>query len=298
LAENFRERIKHDILVCDGATGTLLYTKGIYINRCFEGLNLSSPDLVKEVHRDYIKVGADIIETNTYGANRFKLGPHGLESQLEKINRTGAEIARQVAGDRVYVAGSIGPIGRTIEPFGHVPRQEAIESFSLQAQSLAEGGVDLFILETFSNLSEMLTAIEAVRAVSDLPIIAQMTVSGSGMTLFGDSPEKIAETCPLNRSTWSVSIVRSAPRKPWTPSRSCAPRLPCPFPRNPMGQSSIHRRPNHLYVDSGVHGGVRRSNDSQRSEHRRRLLRHLARPHQSHSRRGPDASARGHGPED
>lgn len=194
MVENFRERIKHDLLVCDGATGTMLYTKGIYINRCFEGLNLSSPDLVKEVHRDYIKVGADIIETNTYGANRFKLGPHGLESQLEKINRTGAEIARQVAGDRVYVAGSIGPIGRTIEPFGHVPRQEAIESFSLQAKSLAEGGVDLFILETFSNLSEMLTAIEAVRAVSDLPIVAQMTVSGSGTTLFGDSPEKIAET--------------------------------------------------------------------------------------------------------
>ena len=189
----FRERIKNEILVCDGATGTMLYTKGIYINRCFEGLNLSSPELVKEVHRDYVKVGVDLIETNTYGANRFKLGPHGLESQMDKINQRGAEIAREIAGDRVYVAGSIGPIGRTLEPMGHIPISEAKESFSLQAKALVQGGVDLFILETFANLNEILVAIESVREVSDLPIVAQVTVSGSGTTIFGNSPKQIAE---------------------------------------------------------------------------------------------------------
>ena len=188
----FRERIKSEILVGDGATGTMLYTKGIYINRCFEGLNLSSPELVKEVHKDYVKVGVDLIETNTFGANRFKLGPHGLEGQIEKINRIGAEIAREVAGDQVYVAGSIGPLGRTLAPIGPIPIEEARDSFQLQARALVAGGVDLFILETISNLAEMLTAIDAVREVSDLPIISQMTVSGSGTTIFGDSPERIA----------------------------------------------------------------------------------------------------------
>jgi homocysteine S-methyltransferase len=190
----FRERLQKDVLVCDGATGTMLYVKGIYVNRCFEGLNLSSPQIVNEVHREYVKAGADIIETNTYGANRYRLGPHGLESQLEKINITGAEIAREAAGEApVYIAGSIGPLGQTIEPLGRIPRDEARESFCQQAAALQKGGVDLFLLETMSNLGEMQLAIEAVRQVSDLPIIAQMTISGSGTTIFGDSSKKIAE---------------------------------------------------------------------------------------------------------
>src|SRR5438093_3847875 len=187
-----KEAIEERVLVCDGAMGTMLYAKGVFINKSFDALNVTQPDLVAEVHAEYVRAGADIIEANTFGANRIKLGSFGLADRLHAINEQGARIARQAAGARAYVAGAIGPLGIRIEPWGKTGVDEARDYFREQAQALADGGVDLFILETFRDLNEMGAAIDAVRAVSDLPIVAQMTTEEDGNTLDGTPPEKFA----------------------------------------------------------------------------------------------------------
>jgi homocysteine S-methyltransferase len=170
----------------------MLYAKGVFINKSFDALNLSSPELVGEVHQEYVRAGADIIETNTFGANRMKLGSFGIGDKLYDINKRGAMIARQAAGDQAYVAGSIGPLGVRIEPWGKTGIDEARDAFEEQARALAEGGVDLFVLETFRDLNEIGAAIDAVRRVSDLPIVAQMTTEEDGNTLDGTPPERFA----------------------------------------------------------------------------------------------------------
>jgi len=192
--KDFLESLGDRVLVCDGAMGTMLYAKGVFINKSFDALNLTQPDLVAEVHADYIHAGADIIETNTFGANRIKLGSFGLADKLHAINIEGARIARRAVGadGAAYVAGAIGPLGIRIEPWGKTGVDEAREYFREQAQALAEGGVDLFILETFRDVNEIGAAIDAVRAVSDLPIVAQMTTEEDGHTLDGTPPEKFA----------------------------------------------------------------------------------------------------------
>ena len=188
--KNFREIIENDrVYVFDGAVGTRLYDKGVYINRSYDELNLVAPDLVREVHEEYIKAGADVIETNSFGATRHKLQPYGLESRLREINIAAARIAREAAGERSFVAGAIGPLGLRIEPFGPTSFDEAKEMFREQAEGLLEGGVDLFVLETFSELPEIEQAILAVREISDLPIIAQMAIQIDGNTSFGTTPE-------------------------------------------------------------------------------------------------------------
>jgi len=188
--KNFRDLLETDhVYVFDGAVGTRLYDKGVYINRSYDELNLTAPDLVREVHEEYIKAGADIIETNSFGATRHKLQPYGLESKIKEINIAAARIAREAAGEKTFVAGAIGPLGLRIEPFGPTSFDEAKEMFKEQAEGLIEGGVDLFILETFSELSVIEQAIRAVREISDLPIIAQMTIQMDGNTTFGTSPE-------------------------------------------------------------------------------------------------------------
>lgn len=188
--KNFRELLESDgVYVFDGAVGTRLYDKGIYINRSYDELNLTAPDLVREVHDEYVKAGADIIETNSFGASRHKLQPYGLEGKLRDINIAAARLARESAGDRAYVAGAVGPLGLRIEPFGPTSFDEAKDLFKEQIEALAEGGVDLFILETFSELSVIEQAIRAVREVSDLPIVAQMTIQMDGKTTFGTTPE-------------------------------------------------------------------------------------------------------------
>ena len=188
--KNFREIIEDDrVYVFDGAVGTRLYDKGVYINRSYDELNLVAPDLVREVHEEYIKAGADIIETNSFGATRHKLQPYGLETRLTEINIAAARIAREAAGDRVYVAGAIGPLGLRIEPFGPTSFDEARGMFREQVEALLEGGVDLFVLETFSELPVIEQAILAVRQLCDLPIIAQMTIQMDGNTTFGTTPE-------------------------------------------------------------------------------------------------------------
>ena len=188
----FIEALDNRVLVCDGAMGTMLYAKGIFINRSFDALNLAQPDLVAEVHQAYVRAGADIIETNTFGANRIKLGSFGLADKLHAINAQGAKIARHAARENAYVAGSIGPLGIRIEPWGKTGVDEARDYFREQAQALVDGGVDLFILETFLDLNEIGAAIDAVRSVSNLPIVAQMTTEEDGNTLDGTPPERFA----------------------------------------------------------------------------------------------------------
>ncbi len=186
----FRDLLESDrAYIFDGAMGTMLYSKGIYINRSYDELNLVAADLVREVHAEYVRAGADIIETNTFGANLNKLQPYGLEASLREINVNAARIAREAAGKRVLVAGAVGPLGLRIEPYGPTSFDEAKQIFSAQISALLEGGVDLFVLETFSDISELNQAIRAVRELCDLPIIAQVTIQLDGNTSFGATPE-------------------------------------------------------------------------------------------------------------
>ena len=192
--KNFREILESDgVYVFDGAVGTRFYDKGIYINRSYDELNLTSPDLVREVHSEYVKAGADIIETNTFGATRHRLQQYSLEGKLREINIAGVKLAREAAGENVYVAGAVGPLDLRIEPYGPTSFDEAKEMFKEQISALLEGGVDLFVLETFSDLSEIHQAIKAVKELSDLPIFAQMTIQTDGNTIFGASAELITQ---------------------------------------------------------------------------------------------------------
>ncbi|MFM8440811.1 MAG: bifunctional homocysteine S-methyltransferase/methylenetetrahydrofolate reductase [Acidobacteriota bacterium] len=189
--KNFRDTLAtDDILIFDGAVGTRLYDKGVYINRSYDELNLSAPDLVREVHAEYVKAGADIIETNTFGATRGKLLHFGLESKLAEINRAAVRLAREAAGDKAFVAGSIGPLGVRIEPYGPTSFAEARAMYREQVDALLEEGVDLFILETFTDLSLIGEAIKAVQDACNLPIVAQMTINSDLKTVFGASPEQ------------------------------------------------------------------------------------------------------------
>lgn len=186
----FRERLQNEIIVFDGGVGTYLYEKGVYINTCFDELNLTNPDLVAEIHREYVAAGADVIETNTFGANRLKLAPHGLETKVYDINRKGAEIARKVAGDSAYVAGSVGPLGVQIEPIGKMSFDEARDVFQEQVRGLLDGGVNLIVLETFSLVNELLQAVRAVRDLDPaIPLMAQVTVNDDGVLLSGATLE-------------------------------------------------------------------------------------------------------------
>ncbi len=186
---NFIEKIKNGVILFDGGLGTELYNRGVFINRCFESLNLSDQQIIKNVHEDYKKAGADVIETNTYGANRFKLKLHQLHDKVYEINYEGAKIAREVAGDDILVAGSVGPLGIMIEPLGPTSVDEAVEYFSEQIQPLIDGGVDLLIFETFIYPAELNAAIKAAKNLCDLPVIAQMTIDDDADALTGASPE-------------------------------------------------------------------------------------------------------------
>src|SRR5215211_6067022 len=200
----FKEILSSDrILVVDGAMGTMLYAKGVYINRCYDELNLSNPDLVREIHTEYIRAGADIIETNTFGATANKLQQYGLEANMHEINAIAARVAREAAGERAYVAGAIGPLGLRIEPYGPTSYDEAKDLFKAQATALLEGSIDLFCLETFSDVSEIRQAIAAIRELCDLPIIAQMTIMTDGNTLFGTTPELFTERL----DEWGADVI-------------------------------------------------------------------------------------------
>ncbi len=189
--KTFREALEQNIpLLFDGATGTELYNRGIFINRCFEDANLSSPAIISELHRDYLKAGAEVLSTNSWGANRYKLAKHNLQDQTRVINAKAAQLAREVAQDEAFVSGSVGPLGVRIEPWGPTSFQEAREAFAEQIQGLKEGGVDLICLETFGDISELQQAIIAARQVApELPLLAQITVGTDGLTPVGTPAE-------------------------------------------------------------------------------------------------------------
>jgi homocysteine S-methyltransferase len=174
--------------VFDGAMGTMLYARGVFLNVCYDELSLKQPDLIRDIHREYVRAGAEVLETNTFGANPVKLAQHGLAAETERINEAAARLAREAAGDRAAVTGAIGPLGIRIEPFGETSHGEARAAFARQVDGLLAGGVDGFILETFSDIDELRAAFEAIRSRTDLPVVAQMTVGNDGKTYYGTEP--------------------------------------------------------------------------------------------------------------
>jgi methionine synthase I (cobalamin-dependent)/5,10-methylenetetrahydrofolate reductase len=205
MPQNLLDRLKHSPVLCDGAMGTLLYAKGIFINRCYDELNLSQPELIRAVHHDYLQAGAEIIETNTFGANSFRLARHSLADRVRDINLAGAHLAREAAKSfDVWVAGSIGPLGVRIEPLGKTSFEEARSAFRDQIAALVEGGVDLLMLETFGYLEELHQAVLACRDVNpNIPIVAQVTIDEDGNCLDGADPA--AFTSRLTE--WNVDVL-------------------------------------------------------------------------------------------
>jgi methionine synthase I (cobalamin-dependent)/5,10-methylenetetrahydrofolate reductase len=205
MAGDLLSRIKQAPVLCDGAMGTLLYAKGIFINRSYDELNLSQPDLIRGIHHEYLQAGAEIIETNTFGANAFRLARHSIADKVRDINRAGARLAREAAKSfDVWVAGSVGPLGTRIEPLGKTSFQEARDAFREQIETLAEGGVDLLILETFGYLEEIHQAMLAARdAAPSLPIVAQVTIDEDGNCLDGSDPETFA----LKLAEWGADVI-------------------------------------------------------------------------------------------
>jgi len=199
----FLEAVDRGPLVFDGAMGTQLYERGIYINKAFDDANLSRQDLVQTIHEEYIQAGADVITTNTFGSNRIKLEDHGLDDQTVEINEQGAEIARRAAGDAVYVAGSIGPTGLAHGMLGEDDLQRIREAYREQARGLADGGVDLLVFETFRQIQEVRLAVEAAGEVCDLPMVGMMAFDQDGVTGDGSEPETVLDKL----HEWGADIV-------------------------------------------------------------------------------------------
>src|SRR6267154_3635285 len=189
--------------VLDGAMGTMLYSKGFFLNVCYDELNLKQPKLVQEVHEAYVRAGAEILETNTFGANPRKLATYGLADDTEKINQAAAALARNAAAGRASVVGAIGPLGVRLEPFGQTSREEALALFQRQVTGLLAGGVDGFILETFSDVDEIHEALRAVRSLSELPVIAQMTIGTDGLTHYGTEPAAFTQQL----AEWGADVI-------------------------------------------------------------------------------------------
>ncbi|HZG42061.1 MAG TPA: bifunctional homocysteine S-methyltransferase/methylenetetrahydrofolate reductase [Longimicrobium sp.] len=251
----------------DGAMGTMLYAKGVYINRCYDELSLTQPDLVRDIHRAYVKAGAEILETNTYGATRPKLARHGLDDRMREMNVAAAQVARSAAGDRVYVAGAIGPLGLRIEPYGPTAREEARGFFREQAEALVEGGVDLFVLETFADLEEVHQAILGVREASELPIVAQMVIREDGTTAFGSDVALLAErlgewgaeVVGLNCSVGPSAMLSAADRLMAATSRPVVMQPNAGLPRQVDGRTMYMASPEYMasYAARMIRKGVR-----------------------------------------
>lgn len=195
MENSFLSRLKRGVIICDGAMGTYLNQKGVSYDRSFDELNLSKPELINLIHREYIEAGAEIIETNTFGANSVRLASYGLEEKVREINIKAvknAREARDISGKDILIAGSVGPLGKQLEPYGKIKKEVARDIFREQIESLLEGGIDLFMIETIANLEEMEIIVGAVKKICDLPIVAQMTFTAEGMTLLGNRPEDVA----------------------------------------------------------------------------------------------------------
>jgi homocysteine S-methyltransferase len=253
--EPFGNVLERDVIsVFDGAMGTMLYAKGVYINRSYDELNLSNPDLVREVHAEYVRAGADIIETNTFGATVPHLQQYGLEGQLREINIAAARLAREAAGNRAYVAGAVGPLGLRIEPYGPTSFDEAKDMFKQQVSALLEGEVDLFVLETFSDISEMRQAIRAVKELCDLPIVTQMTIMTDGNTSFGTTPEVFtrrldewgADVIGLNCGVGPAIVLTAIEKMRSVTSRKLSAQPNAGLPRDVQGRQFYMCSPEYM----------------------------------------------------
>jgi homocysteine S-methyltransferase len=243
------------VIVFDGAMGTMLYAKGVFINQCYDELNLKAPDLVRDVHATYAKAGAEVLETNTFGANRLKLTQYGLESQVREINRSAAQIAREVAGDDHLVAGAVGPLGVRIEPYGPTSVDEAYQAFHEQMLALKEGGVDCFLLETFGDLAEIAQAVRAARTVDPkIPVIAQMTIGVDGRTSYGASPDDLARTLDkldvdvigLNCSVGPQAILEAIEKMAGATRKKLSAQPNAGMPRDVGGRSMYMASPEYM----------------------------------------------------
>ena len=262
-------RLKQFPVLCDGAMGTLLYAKGVFINRCYDELNLSQPDLIRGIHHEYLQAGAEIIETNTFGANSFRLARHSLADKVRDINRAGVRVAREAAKSfDVWVAGSVGPLGTRIEPLGKTSFQEARDAFRAQIEALAEGGADLIILETFGYLEEIRQALLAIKDVSaKLPIVAQVTIDEDGNCLDGSDPEtfapKLAEwgadVIGCNCSVGPVAMLEAIERVRAMTSLPLAAQPNAGIPRSVEGRNIYLCSPEYMasYARKFVAAGVR-----------------------------------------
>lgn len=256
-------------VLCDGAMGTLLYSKGIFINRCYDELNLSQPALISGIHQDYLHAGAEVIETNTFGANSFRLSRHGCADKVREVNLAGARVAREAAKSfQALVAGAVGPLGVRIEPLGKIAREEAQDSFRHQIEALVEGGVDLLILETFGSLDELHQALLSAREVNpDIPVVAQVTIDEDGSCLDGSTPEVFgarltewgADVVGINCSVGPVAMLDAIERLRQVTTAPLSAMPNAGMPRNVEGRNIYLCSPEYMasYARKFVAAGVR-----------------------------------------
>jgi methionine synthase / methylenetetrahydrofolate reductase(NADPH) len=269
MPDNILNRIKQSPVLCDGAMGTLLYAKGVFINRCYDELNLSQPDLIRANHHDYLQAGAEIIETNTFGANAFRLARHSLADRVQEINRMGARLAREAAKSfDVWVGGSVGPLGTRIEPLGKTSFEEARQAFREQIAVLAGAGVDLLILETFGYLEELHQAMLAAKDVAaGLPLVVQVTIDEDGNCLDGSDPETFvprledwgADVIGCNCSVGPVAMLEAMERVRAATSMPLSAQPNAGIPRSVEGRNIYLCSPEYMasYARKFVAAGVR-----------------------------------------
>jgi len=261
------------VVLFDGAMGTMLYARGVFINQCYDELNLRAPELVRDVHAAYAAAGAEVLETNSFGANRAKLAQYGLEGRVHEINAAAARVARAAAGARgapgsLLVAGAVGPLGVRLEPYGPTAHAEARAMFVEQMTGLREGGADLFLLETFGDLAEIEQAILAARDVDPaMPVIAQMTIGVDGLTPFGATPEDVARSLDawgadvvgLNCSVGPQAILEAVERMAKVTTRKISAQPNAGMPRDVGGRSMYMASPEYMatYARHLVHAGAR-----------------------------------------
>ena len=269
MAESILDRLRTSPVLCDGAMGTLLYSKGIFINRCYDELNLSQPELIRSIHHEYLQAGAEIIESNTFGANSFRLARHGLTDRVRDINVAGVRLAREGAKSfGAWVAGAVGPVGVRIEPLGKTSFDEARSAFREQIAALVDAGVDLLIFETFGYLEELHQALLAGKEVAPhIPLIAQVTMDEDGVCLDGSAPEVFvphleqwgADVIGCNCSVGPVAMLDAVERLRTLTSLPLAAQPNAGIPRSVEGRNIYLCSPEYMasYARKFITAGVR-----------------------------------------